>query len=151
MIATAHPQADPSSPLALLAPLPVVLVEDHDLYRETLARAISRHVGLELVGEAADGIAGVELIAALRPAVAVVDLRLPGLDGFGVCARLRADHPDLPTRLLVLSAFDEPEHVWQCIAHGAAGYVDKQVGHGEICETIASVGSGRGFAERRSR
>jgi two-component system nitrate/nitrite response regulator NarL len=151
MIATAQPQAEPSVALAPLAPLSVVLVEDHALYRETLARAIGRHAGLELVGEAADGIAGVELVAAVHPAVAVLDLRLPGLDGLAVCARLRAEHPDLPTRTLVLSAFDEPDLVWQCVAHGAAGFVDKQVGHREICDAIASVGAGQGFAERRSR
>jgi DNA-binding NarL/FixJ family response regulator len=49
----------------------------------------------------------------------------------------------------VLSAFDEPDLVWQCVAHGAAGYVDKQVGHLEICEAIRVAGAGRGFAERR--
>ncbi len=129
----------------------VLVADDHPLFREGIVRSVKERPDLELVGEAADGIAGVELIAALRPAVAVVDLRLPSLDGFGVCARLRAEHPDLPTRMLVLSAFDEPEHVWQCLAHGAAGYVDKQVGPSEICEAIASVGVGVGFAERRSR
>jgi DNA-binding NarL/FixJ family response regulator len=69
-------------------------------------------------------------------------MRLPGLDGLEVCDRLRAADPPARTRVLVLSAFDEPDLVWQAVAHGAAGYLDKQAGHRAICAAIERVGAG---------
>ena len=123
-------------------PVSLVLVEDHPLYRRTLARAIAQDPGLRLLGEAADGIAGVELITALRPDVAVVDLRLPGLGGLEVCDRLARGGLPGRTRLLLLTAFDEPDLGWRAVAHGAAGYLDKQLSPAEIRAAIRVVADG---------
>jgi len=125
-----------------VAPISVVLVEDHALYRRTLGRAIARDPGLRLLGEAADGIAGLELVRALRPDVAVLDLRLPGLDGLEVCARLARSEPPCPTRVLVLTAFDEPDLAWRVVAHGGAGYLDKQAAHDDVRGALRALARG---------
>jgi two-component system nitrate/nitrite response regulator NarL len=84
--------------------------------------------------------------------VAVLDMRIPGLDGLEVCARVAALEPVPPTRILVLSAFDEPDLVWQAVSSGAAGYLDKQAPHAEICAAIEAVARDRiAFTARTAR
>jgi len=132
--------------------LRVVIAEDHALYRHGVARAIERDPTLELVGEATDGVEALALLQALEPDVAVLDLRMPGLDGLEVCRRLREDEPASRTRVLALSAFDDDEVVWQGVESGVAGFVGKDASLPAICAAIRDVGEGHiAFTERTSR
>jgi two-component system nitrate/nitrite response regulator NarL len=121
-------------------PATVVIADDHPLYREALAGAISRRPDLELVGEAADGRTALELIRRHAPDVAVLDMRMPDLRGLEVVAALTRDGS--PTRVLMLSAALESSVVYAAVAAGAAGYWSKDGERDAICDAIAAVARG---------
>jgi len=137
----------------------VLVADDHPLFREGIARAIRERPDLELVAEAADGRAALEQIRELSPAVAVVDLRLPGLDGLEVLNAVRRD--GLATRILMLSASTEGPLVFAAVFAGAAGYLSKSADRTAVCDAVAAIARGESvldpgvqtglFAEVRSR
>lgn len=123
-------------------PLRVVIADDHQLYRQAIARAIERHPDLVLVGEAADGDEALGLIATLQPDVAVLDHRMPGLTGTEVSELLHDEDDPLPTAVLILSAFEDDDLVWNAVGAGASGYIGKTASHGAVCDAILAVGGG---------
>lgn len=122
--------------------LRVVIADDHPLYRQAIARAIARDPHLRLVGEARDGEEALELITALQPDVAVLDHRMPGLTGTDICAAMHDRDDPLPTAVLLLSAFEDDDLVWNAVGAGASGYIGKSASHADICEAILAVGTG---------
>jgi DNA-binding NarL/FixJ family response regulator len=125
--------------LDLPSPFTVVLADDQRAYRDGLARAISQHCRLELAAVASRGDEALEAIEAIQPDVALIDIRMAGLTGPSVCALLRERHPDLPTRLVLMSADGSA-------AYGAAeadpavdGFVAKDRSRREICEALVRV------------
>jgi two-component system, NarL family, nitrate/nitrite response regulator NarL len=123
------------------APVRVFLADDHPLYREALAEHIGAHPRLELVGEADNGRDAHLRILDLAVDVAVLDVRLPLVDGPGVARRLQ--RAEAKTRVLFLSAFDEGPLVYAALAAGAAGYLRKTESGARICEAILNVHAGR--------
>jgi two-component system, NarL family, nitrate/nitrite response regulator NarL len=121
-------------------PITVVLAEDQRAYREGLARAIARHCRLELVAVARDGHEALDAIAGLEPAVALVDIRMSGLQGTTVCSEVRRRNPDSATRLLLMSAHDPAAMVDQIEEAGADGFVSKDHSRREICEALVQAG-----------
>ena len=123
------------------APLVRVLVaEDHPLYLEALASAIRRAPDLELVGEAADGRAALEAVLELEPDVALLDLRMPGLDGMQVLNAIVRE--GLRTRVVFLSAHVDGATVYAALGAGAYGYLSKLAGPDVLYEAIAVVARG---------
>jgi two-component system nitrate/nitrite response regulator NarL len=118
----------------------VVVADDHPIYREGIVRAINERPDLELVGEAADGAEALEQIKELAPEVAVLDIRMPGLDGTQVLAAMRRD--GLETQVLFLSAFMEPELTYRTVANGARGYLSKESSRQEVCDAIVTIARG---------
>jgi two-component system nitrate/nitrite response regulator NarL len=118
----------------------VFIAEDHPLYREGLRRAIKERPDLELVGESGDGREALCQLQELRPHVAIVDVRLPGLDGVALTLALSRDR--VPTRVVLLSALTDSAVVYNGIAAGAAAYLSKDADRHRICNTIASVARG---------
>jgi two-component system nitrate/nitrite response regulator NarL len=118
----------------------VLVADDHPIYREGIVRAINDRAELELVGEAADGREALEQIGRLAPTVAVLDIRMPGLDGTQVLSALRRD--GVETDVLFLSAFMEPELAYRTVAAGAKGYLSKESSRQEVCEAIATIAAG---------
>ncbi len=118
----------------------VLVADDHPLYREGIVRAIKERPDLELVGEAGDGREALEQIKELTPDVAVLDIRMPGLEGTQVLSALRRD--GIETEVLFLSAFMESELAYQTVAEGAKGYLSKESSRQEICEAIVTVARG---------
>jgi two-component system nitrate/nitrite response regulator NarL len=119
----------------------VVVADDHPLFREGIERAVRERPELELVGSAADGRQALTLVRELEPAVAVLDMRLPGLDGLQILNAITRDH--LPTRVLILSASGDPELVYGAVQGGAAGYFRKETDRHAILDAIAAVARGR--------
>jgi two-component system nitrate/nitrite response regulator NarL len=118
----------------------VLVAEDHPLFREAIVRAVKERPELELVGEASDGRAALEEIRRLRPQVAVLDWKMPDLDGLQV---LRAvDRDGLPTRIVLLSAFLDGALAYQAVAAGAAAYLTKDADRRRIQETVLAVSRG---------
>lgn len=91
----------------------VVVGDDHPLFRQGVVRALSLSGSVNVVGEADDGAAALELIKAHLPDVALLDYRMPGMDGAQVAAAVRSY--ELPTRVLLISAHDEPAIVYQAL------------------------------------
>jgi two-component system nitrate/nitrite response regulator NarL len=118
----------------------VLVADDHPIYREGIVRAVNERPDLELVGEAADGREALEGIKSLDPDVAVLDIRMPGLDGTQVLGAIRRD--GLGASVLFLSAFMEPDLAYSTVAAGASGYLSKESSRQEICDAIAAVARG---------
>ena len=118
----------------------VLIADDHPVYRDGVARAISERPGLELVGVASDGRAAIAAIRDLAPDVAVVNIKMPGLSGIEVAAAVANE--GLATRILLLSAFAEDAVVYEAIVNGAAGYLMKNMDRDTICAAVESIARG---------
>jgi two-component system nitrate/nitrite response regulator NarL len=125
----------------------VVLAEDHPVYREGLRRAIAERPDLRLVGVAADGASALEAVVAEQPDVALMDLRMPGISGEDLIAAIGRDAP--ATRVLVLSASQEPDVVFGAITAGASGYLSKDASRSVICDAVAALGRGESVVDPR--
>ncbi len=119
----------------------VVIVEDHALTRAGLRTALER--SFEVVGEAADGLAGWECIARERPDVAVVDIGLPGLDGIAVTKRVRAELPG--TRVVIVTMIDLEEEVLAALAAGADAYCLKSADPQRIVDAVTIAAEGGAY------
>jgi two-component system nitrate/nitrite response regulator NarL len=118
----------------------VYVAEDHPVFQEAVARAIKARRDFELVGAAADGRTALDEIRAKRPTVALLDLRLPQLDGLEVVRAIQREA--LPTRVVVLSADSSRSFVYDALKLGAAGFLTKAATLNEICDTVAAVARG---------
>lgn len=122
-------------------PYTVVLADDHQAFREGLARSVAAHDRLELAAELGDGAGALAAIERLRPDVAVLDLEMPGLDGLEVCRRLGRD-PAARTRVLIVTATLDKGLAEAAAEAGAADLVGKEASRREICEAIVRVAAG---------
>jgi DNA-binding NarL/FixJ family response regulator len=104
-------------------PLRVLLVDDHALVRHTLALLLRQEPDVEVVGEAANGLHGLDLTRQLRPDVVLMDIRMPELDGIQATRAIHATFPD--TDVIGLSMSDKIEQAQPMLDAGAAGYVCK--------------------------
>lgn len=119
----------------------VVIVDDQALIRAGLKMLIDAEDGIEVVGEAADGYAGVDLVVAERPDVALMDIRMPGLDGVQATARI-ASTAGLVTRVLVLTTFDTDDGVIAALRAGASGFLLKDTGPDDMIRAVHAVAAG---------
>jgi two-component system, NarL family, nitrate/nitrite response regulator NarL len=119
----------------------VVVGEDHPLFRDGLVRALTSSGLVDVVAEADDGLAALALIKTHVPDVALLDYRMPGMDGAKVAAAVRRD--ELPTRVLLLSAHDESAIVFHALEEGAAGFLPKESTKTEIVNGVLDCAKGR--------
>lgn len=113
----------------------VVVADDHESYRKGLTRAIEACEGLRLIGQAADGEAALALIDELDPELALLDVRMPRMDGIEVCRRVR-DHP---VRTVLLSAYAIDTLEERAREAGAVACLSKESTRSDICETLLRV------------
>ena len=118
----------------------VLIVDDDPLVRSALTLMLGGQGDVEVVGEAGDGRAGVELAGHLQPDVVLMDIRMPQLNGLEATRRLHAD-PD-PPRVIVLTTFDADEHVVGALAAGADGFLLKDTPPPLILDAIRKVAAG---------
>src|SRR4051795_10939072 len=112
----------------------VLVAEDHPLVREGVIRALEHDPGMQVVGEADNGITAMELARTLTPDVVVLDLRMPGLGGAVVLERLRAELPGINAP--VMTANESPESLLDAVAAGAAGYLSKRTTGEELRQAV---------------
>ncbi|PRH80843.1 DNA-binding response regulator [Streptomyces solincola] len=118
----------------------VVVADDHPLFREGISRALQLSGFVDVVGEAEDGREALERIRSERPEVAVLDLRMPGLDGIGVLHALVRD--GLGTRVLLLSAFTDSAAVYRALEEGAAGFLTKDSRRADVVDAVRAIAQG---------
>jgi DNA-binding NarL/FixJ family response regulator len=119
----------------------VLLVDDEALVRTGLRMILEAEADLEVVGEASDGAAALALCRRLRPDVALVDIRMPRVDGITVARRLSAD-PDLRTAVVMLTTFDADEHVVEALRAGATGFLLKSMPREQLVAAVRAAVSG---------
>jgi DNA-binding NarL/FixJ family response regulator len=122
------------------AAIRVVVADDQPVVRTGFAAMIGAAPDVEVVGQAPDGRALLDLVGRERPDVAVVDVRMPHLDGIAATARIAAEHPG--TRVLVLTTFDLDEYVYDALRAGASGFLLKDVPAGDLVEAVRLVARG---------
>lgn len=122
------------------ARLRVFVADDHPLFRSAVADAIRGSAELELIGEAANGRDALVAIRPDLPDVAVIDVRMPLLDGLAVLRAVR--QAELPTRVLLLTAEADAATVYSAIAEGAAGCLFKDADAAHLCDAIVAVARG---------
>ncbi|MFJ4343491.1 response regulator [Streptomyces sp. NPDC088915] len=127
------------------APTRVFLVDDHEVVRRGLRDLIDDEPDLEVVGEAATAEQALARGPALRPDVAVLDVRLPDGDGIAVCRELRSAMPGLAC--LMLTSFDDEDALIDAVMAGAAGYVLKQIKGSDLVSAVRTVAAGQSMLD----
>jgi two-component system NarL family response regulator len=118
----------------------VIAVDDFPLVREGIVRALTRDPAIEVVGEANDGHEALELVAALKPDVLVLDLIMPGLDGLGVLDALSRSHPEV--RVLLMTASEQAGPLLGAFDAGAAGYLSKRATGEQLRQAVITAHGG---------
>jgi DNA-binding NarL/FixJ family response regulator len=122
-------------------PIRILVVEDHHVVRQGLVALLSVVDGVEVVGQAADGEEAIRELAATRPDVTLIDLRLPKLSGVEVIQRVRADQPH--ARFIVLTTYDGDEDIYRALQAGARAYLLKGMTLDVLVSTIRLVHAGK--------
>lgn len=126
----------------------VFLVDDHEVVRRGLIGLLSADPDLEVIGEAGSVAQALAQVPALKPDVAVLDVRLPDGNGIELCRDLLSKMPDL--RCLMLTSFTSDEAMLDAILAGASGYVIKDIKGMELAQAIKDVGAGRSLLDNRA-
>jgi len=120
----------------------VVVADDQDLVRTGLVMILGAQPDLEVVGQAADGLAALDLATRLRPDVLLVDIRMPGLDGIEVTRRLAGPDVADPMAVVVITTFDLDEYVLGALRAGARGFLLKDAGPELLVQAIHAAANG---------
>jgi len=115
----------------------VLLVDDHDLFREGLAGIISAQSKFQVVGEARDGIEAVVMAESLNPDLILMDIQMPGMDGIEATQRIKASRPDIV--IVMLTVRSEDEKLFSALKAGAQGYLLKDTSSKELIEMMRSA------------
>ncbi|MDT0386151.1 response regulator transcription factor [Streptomyces dubilierae] len=127
------------------SPIKVFLLDDHEVVRRGVHDLLDDEPDITVVGDAATVEQALVRVPALRPDVAVLDVRLPDGDGVTVCRELRSKMPDLAC--LMLTSFDDEEALLDSIMAGAAGYVLKQIQGSDLVSAVRTVARGQSLLD----
>jgi len=119
----------------------ILIADDQQLVRSGFRMILESEDGFDVVAEAADGSEAVSAARRLRPDVALIDLRMPVMDGIAATAEIVGD-PDVPTRVLVVTTFDTEEHVYAALRAGASGFLLKDAPPEELAEAVRVIAAG---------
>ncbi len=121
----------------------IILADDHPIVREGLRTVLEREPDLAVVGEASDGIETLELVERLKPALLILDVRMPGKSGLEVAREIAQSSPQ--TRVLVLSMYAAEGYVMEALSSGVAGYILKETDTGNLVPAIRQILGGRRY------
>jgi DNA-binding NarL/FixJ family response regulator len=123
----------------------VFLLDDHEIVRRGVRDLINAETGITVIGEAATAASALARIPALKPDVAVLDIRLPDGDGVTVCREIRSKMPQLAC--LMLTSYTDDDALFDAIMAGAAGYVLKQIRGTDLIGAIRTIASGQSLLD----
>lgn len=126
-----------------LAPIKILLVDDHPVVLDGIRARLERFESFEIVGEASDGSEAIRKAEALQPDVMILDISLKTLNGIGVTRRLQQIAPAI--KVLALTMHEDPDYVQEMVRADAKGYILKRTSAAEIATAIESVASGRTY------
>jgi len=118
----------------------VLLVDDQSMLRLGFRMVLGAEEGIEVVGEAGDGAAGLAMTKALQPDVVLMDVRMPGVDGIEATRRILAEAPG--ARVIILTTFDLDEYAFAALRAGASGFLLKDARPAELVAAIRAVAAG---------
>jgi DNA-binding NarL/FixJ family response regulator len=119
----------------------VAVVDDQDLVRGGFAVMLGLQDDIEVVAEAGDGAAAIEIARTHRPDVILMDIRMPGMDGLAATKAI-VDSADWPVKVLILTTFDPDEYVYQALRAGASGFVLKDISPEDLVAAVRTVADG---------
>jgi DNA-binding NarL/FixJ family response regulator len=122
-------------------PITILIIDDHPLMRDGIAFSLRARPDMSVVGEAKDGVEGLELYVKLLPAVTLVDLRMPRMNGLETIIAIRKHNPR--ARLIVLTTYSGDAQVVRALRAGASGYILKNMLRRELVDTVLAVHAGR--------
>lgn len=123
----------------------VYLLDDHHVLRQALASMLNGEPDIRVVGDSGEPRAGIDAIVALKPKVAVVDLKMPGLSGLAAIAEIGRAAPAV--EIIVFTMYDNPAYVWEAMNTGASGYVLKEASKDDLLRAVRAVASGAGYLQ----
>lgn len=126
-----------------MKPIRVLIVDDHTLLRAGLRGLLAALEGVEVVGEAVDGLKALELVETLRPDIVMTDIAMPGLDGLGLTAAVARDSSQ--TRVIILSMHTEWAYADKALRAGAVGYLVKDSAIAEVELAVRAVARGESY------
>ena len=129
-------------------PIRVFLLDDHEIVRRGVRELLEAEDDIQVVGEASTAAEALVRVPAVRPDVAVLDVRLPDGDGVTVCRDLRSQLPELPC--LMLTSFADDDALFGAIMAGAAGYVLKQIRGTDLVSAVRTVAGGGSLLDPRT-
>jgi two-component system, NarL family, response regulator LiaR len=118
----------------------VMLADDHPLLRQALKTVLEKQPDFEIVGEAVDGQEAINLASKLRPDVVIMDISMPKINGLDATRQIKLNNPEIS--ILVLTVYDDYEHILSILQAGAGGYLTKSVSGEEVVHAIHSLISG---------
>ena len=121
----------------------VLIVDDHTLVRAGIRRLLEGFEGVEVAGEAGSAQEALDLVALRHPDIVLLDLSMPGRNGFEVLAELRATAPS--ARVVIMSMHDDPLHVREALDRGASGFVVKEAAPAELEVALRAAAAGQTF------
>ncbi|HEX9042882.1 MAG TPA: response regulator transcription factor [Trebonia sp.] len=133
---------------ATAQPIRVFLLDDHEIVRRGVRDMLEAEGGITVVGEAGTAAAALARIPALRPDVAVLDVRLPDGDGVTVCREIRSRMPEVAC--LMLTSFADDDALMDAVMAGAAGYVLKQIRGTDLVGAVRTVATGQSMLDSRA-
>jgi DNA-binding NarL/FixJ family response regulator len=126
----------------------VFLLDDHEIVRRGVRELLEAEDDIMVIGEASTAASALARIPALRPHVAILDVRLPDGDGVSVCRDIRSRHPEIGC--LMLTSFAEDDALFDAIMAGASGYVLKQIRGLDLVSAVRTVASGQSLLDPES-
>src|SRR5579871_2165418 len=121
--------------------LRVVIADDQALVRAGFRMILESDGGIAVIGEAADGLAAIDIVRRVQPDVALMDVRMPLMDGLEATRRILSNGGDTP-RVIVLTTFDLDEYVYAALTSGASGFLLKDVSPEQLVDAVRTVRSG---------
>ena len=123
----------------------IYLIDDHHVLRQAIATMLEAEGDLVIVGQSGEGRTAINEITELKPDLAIVDLKMPGMGGLAVIGEISRAVPKMG--IIVFSMYDNPAYVWEATNAGASGYVLKSAGKDDLLRAIRAVRSGAAYLQ----
>ncbi len=123
----------------------VIICDDQAIVRDGLEMLLKLEPDIEIVGTAEDGAAAVEMVAKQKPALVLMDLKMPIMNGVEATRQIRTKYPEV--KVLVLTTYDDDEWVFDAIKAGASGYLLKDTPRGEVVKAIRGTVTGKAYVD----